>query len=36
MNRVAGEDGEGLEELADELESELAMSGPGNGNEPDV
>lgn len=36
MNRVAGEDGEGLEELADELESELAMSAPGNGNEPDV
>lgn len=36
MNRVAGEDGDGLEELADELESEVAMSAPGNGNEPDA
>jgi hypothetical protein len=33
MNRVAGENGDGLEELADELEAEVAMSVPGNGNE---
>jgi hypothetical protein len=33
MNRVAGENGDGLEELADELEAEVAMSAPGNGNE---
>lgn len=33
MNRVAGSNGNGLEELDEELESELAMSVPGNGNE---
>jgi hypothetical protein len=33
MNRVAGENGDGLEEFADELEAEVAMSTPGNGNE---
>ena len=33
MNRVAGEDGVGLEELDEELESELAASTPGNGKE---
>jgi hypothetical protein len=34
MNRVAGGNGDGLEELDEELESELAMSTPGDGNEP--
>lgn len=34
MNRVAGENGDGLEELADELEAEMADSAPGNGSEP--
>jgi hypothetical protein len=33
MNRVAGENGTGLEELDEELESELAASTPGNGKE---
>ncbi len=33
MNRVAGENGAGLEELDEELESELAASTPGNGKE---
>jgi hypothetical protein len=33
MNRVAGENGDGLEELDEELESELATSTPGNGKE---
>jgi hypothetical protein len=33
MNRVAGDNGDGLEELGDELESELAMSAPGTGSE---
>jgi hypothetical protein len=33
MNRVAGDNGDGLEELDEELESELAASTPGNGKE---
>jgi hypothetical protein len=33
MNRVAGENGDGLEELDEELEAELAMSAPGNGKD---
>jgi hypothetical protein len=33
MNRVAGENGDGLEELDEELEGELATSTPGNGKE---
>lgn len=33
LNRVAGENGDGLEEFDEELEPELAMSTPGNGKE---